>query len=106
MKNKKIIKLIFFTFFFAFIGAYLIEKTGYYEYNLQRKKNLTQEQMKRFEKDIQKGNDIDLNDYLESTSVDYSNLLTRTTTDISLKLNKTLKTFLKYGFKIVEKFVK
>ena len=62
--------------------------------------------MKKFEADIQKGNEIDLNDYLENTSVDYSNSLTRTTTNVSLKINKTLKIFLKDGFKIFEKFVK
>ena len=70
------------------------------------KKNLTKEQMKKFEADIEKGNEIDLNDYLENTSVDYSNSLTRTTTNVSLKINKTLKIFLKDGFKIFEKFVK
>lgn len=106
MKHKKIFKFVFLAFFFAFIGAYLIEKTGYYEYNLQRKKNLTKEQMKKFEADIEKGNEIDLNDYLENTSIDYSNSLTRTTANVSLKLNKTLKIFLKDGFKIFEKFVK
>ena len=56
--------------------------------------------------ELQKGNEIDLNDYLENTSIDYSNSLTRTTTNVSLKINKTLKIFLKDGFKIFEKFVR
>lgn len=106
MKLGKVMKYIFFIFLFLFLGAYLIEKTGYYEYNLQRKKNLTTEQMNQFERDVAAGKKVDLNHYLESTTVDYSNSLTRSTVEISLKVNKCLKVFLTDGFKIFEKFIK
>ena len=103
---KKVIKLIFFLFLFAFLGAYLIEKTGYYEYNLGKKKNVTEEEIKRFEEDVKNGEDMDLSKYLEDTVVDYSSPLTRSTTRVSLKVNGYLKTFLSDGFKVFMRFVK
>ena len=35
MNKKKIFKVVFVILFVAFIISYAIEKTGYYEYNLQ-----------------------------------------------------------------------
>ena len=105
-KGKKWVKLIFFVLFFPFFISYLISETGYYEYNLQRKKNLTSAQMKEFEAAVEKGEKIDLNHYLEQANVDYSNSLTRSTVRISLKVNRYLKTFLKDGFQVFSKFFK
>ena len=56
--------------------------------------------------DVKEGKDIDLNQYLQDSQVDYSNQLTKTTSEISLKLNDYLKNFLSNGFKILEKFFK
>ncbi len=106
MKHKKLLKFICLTLMMIFLGAYLIEMSGYYEYNLQTRKNLTTEQMKQFEKDIQEGKEVDLESYLESTTVDYSNKLTRTTSEVSIQVNQYLKEFLTKGFKMFEKFVK
>ncbi len=106
MKPKKILKMLFICLIILFSLAYLIEKTGYYEYHLQQKKNLTSEQMKQFEKDVQEGKKVDLNQYLEKTVVDYSSSLTRSATAVSLKVNKTINFFLKDGLKILEKFIK
>lgn len=106
MKPKHLLKLFCILLMLTFIGAYLIEMSGYYEYNLQSKRNLTTEQMEQFEKDIKEGKDIDLNQYLEQTKVDYSNKLTRSTSQISLKINDYLKEFLTNGFHLFEKFIK
>ena len=39
MKNKKIAKLFLYIILISFIFSYFIEKSGYYEYNLQTKRN-------------------------------------------------------------------
>ena len=52
MNKKKIFKIIFFSLFLDFVISYVIEKTGYYEYNLQNKMVMTNEVMKQFEQDI------------------------------------------------------
>ena len=105
MKFKKILKLICIALIFVFLCSYFIEMSGYYEYNLQSKKNLTQTQMEQFEADINEGKDVDLNQYLKETTIDYSNKITRTTTEASIKLNDYLKNFLTNGLKMLGQLV-
>lgn len=106
MKIKKIIKYFGIIVFLIFMFSYFLCYSGYYEYNLQRKRDLTSEQIKRFESDVKKGNDIDLNGYLTEGIVDYSNSLTRTTSEANIKLNDYLKRILVGGFDILGKFIK
>ena len=105
MKHKKIIKYFLFMIIFIFLCSYIIEMSGYYEYNLNNKKNLTEEEMRQFEEDVRSGKEIDLNSYLKDSSIDYSNSLSRTTSDVSLKLNDYLKEFLTNGLKVFKKLV-
>lgn len=106
MKHKKMVKFFCTCIILIFLFSYFIEVSGYYEYNLQNKKNLTEDQIKQFELDVKEGKDIDLDRYLKDTQVDYSNKLTQTTSEASIKLNDYLKNFLSNTFKILEKFVK
>ena len=106
MKYKNVIKFVFGLIILIFLCTYFIEYTGYYEYNLQSKKNLTEEQIKKFESDVKNGKEIDLDSYLEDNTIDYSNSLTRTTSQANLKLNEYLKKFLTGGFDILGKFIK
>ena len=106
MKHKKMVKFFCTCIILIFLFSYFIQVSGYYEYNLQNKKNLTEDQIKQFELDVKEGKDIDLDRYLKDTQVDYSNKLTQTTSQASIKLNDYLKNFLSNTFKILEKFVK
>lgn len=106
MKTKKIIKFISLIIILAFLFSYIIEKSGYYEYNLQNKKNLTEDEIKQFEKDVKEGKNIDINDYLKDNTIDYSNKLTKTTSEVSLKLNKYLTKAINNTFNIFGKLIK
>ena len=106
MKSKKIVKFFCGFVLLIFLFLYFLEYSGYYEYNLQNKKNLTEVQIEQFEQDIKDGKDIDLNNYLKENVVDYSNSLTRKTSEINIKLNDYLKVFLSNTFNILGKFVK
>ena len=106
MNFRKIFKALGIIIIFIFLYSYFIEKSGYYEYNLKNKKFLTDEQIKRFEEDVKIGNVIDINSYLEDTAIDYSNHLTRRTSEVSLKLNDYLKNILTNTFKGLGVFVK
>lgn len=106
MKKKKIVKGIIYLVLGVFFLSYFIEKTGYYEYNLQRKKNLTEEEIKRFEEDVRLGKDIDINSYITNDSIDYSNKLTETTSSVSVNLNKYLNRMINNTFSILEKLIK
>lgn len=105
MNKKKIAKNIFIILFLAFIVSYVIEKTGYYEYNLQKKTIMTNESISRFEKDLAEGKDVTMEDYVVSTEKDYTSVLTRTTNKVSIKVNKILKRGIEEVFKIVGTFV-
>ena len=106
MKSKKIIKLLVYIILIAFFLSYIIEKSGYYEYNLKNKKNLTEEEIKQFEKDVKEGKDIDINNYLKDNKIDYSNKLTKTTSSVSIKLNKYLTKAINNTFDIFGKLIK
>ena len=105
MDKKKIFKVIFTCFFIAFIISYIIEKTGYYEYNLQNKTIMTNESIREFEKDLREGKDVTKEDYLVTTEKDYTSALTNTTNKVSIKVNKLLKKAVEGVFKIVGTFV-
>ena len=104
-KKKKIVKYILTSLFLAFVVSYVIEKSGYYEYNLQNKTIMTNEAMAQFEKDIADGKDVTLEDYVVTTEKDYTSNLTRTTNKVSVKVNKFLKQGIEGVFKIVGTFV-
>lgn len=106
MKKKRIIKFICLTITLTFLYSYIIEESGYYEYNLNNKKNLTEKQIKKFEQDIKDGKEIDLKKYLKKNTIDYSNNLTKKTSNISIKLNNYLKIILNDSINIFEKLIK
>lgn len=101
----KIVKLILGLVCFAFMVSYIIFETGYYEYKLQNRTVLTKEQMEQFEKDVEEGKDVTLNDYLVETEVDYSTRLTDATVKISSKVNLYFKKGVELVFKQVNKLV-
>ena len=76
MDKKKILKIVFIVLFLSFIIAYVIEKSGYYEYNLRNKTVLTKESK-----------------------------LTRGTNKVSTKVNDVLKKGIESVFKVLGKFV-
>ena len=50
--NKKIVKTIIYLIVIIFLCSYFIETTGYYQYNIQHQKNLTEESIKQFDFEI------------------------------------------------------
>ena len=105
MNKKKIFKFIFGLIFIAFIISYVIEESGYYEYNLRNKTVLTKESMEKFEKDVSEGKDVSIEDYVVNTSTDYTTKLTRGTNKVSTKVNDVLKKGIESVFKVLGKFV-
>ena len=106
MKGKKIIKIFVEVIFVEFVFSYVIEESGYYEYNLQSKKSLTEEEIKKFEDDVKKGKNVDVEDYLNDVSVDYSNKLTNGVSRFNLNLNRYLVKTITNTINIFSKLVK
>lgn len=102
---KKFGRIILIFICFSFIVTYIIYETGYYEYKLQNRTVLTKEQMEQFEKDVNDGKDVTLEDYFVETEVDYTNKLTDVTVNVSSKVNSYLKKGVELIFKQVNKLV-
>ena len=105
MIKIKYLKFISVILFLTFIVVYSIGESGYYEYKLSNKKNLTEEQIKKFENDVKEGKDIDIKKYLIDNRVDYTNNLSRVTYKISDKANRILKKGIESVFKYINKLV-
>ena len=71
------------------------------------KKNIRKivEFMAQFEKDVAEGKDVTKEDYVVSTTKDYTSTLTRTTNKVSIKVNQFLKKGIEGVFRIVGTFV-
>ena len=74
MKYTRIIQLTFGILVILFIGLYISQMTGYYQYNESRKATLTQNAIERFEQDIKEVKNINPANYLEKET-DYNNKL-------------------------------
>ena len=105
MKNN-LFKAIILLSITIFVASYFIEETGYYDYKLQEKTILTNEQIKKFEQDIKEGKEVDIESYLKANDKDYSNNITTNVTKISITTNKYLKKGIESIFGILNNFVK
>lgn len=105
MKKNKTPQYIIFTIIIVFICSYTVSQSGYYEYSMQSKKSLTEEQIKKFEEDVKAGNDVDITKYLENKENDYTNSLTRVTSKVSIKVNEYLKECIESVFSILNNLV-
>ena len=92
--SNKLLKILLFLFV-AFLIMIISKETGLYEYQVHTKTELTKEAMKKFEKDVENGLDVSINDYLENEYKDYSNVVTKTGSN----LNKFVESFMNKGIK-------
>ena len=72
MNYKRIAQIIMAVLVMLFLGLYISQMTGYYEYTESKKTTLTKSAMERFEQDIKEGKEIKAGNYLEQEK-DYNN---------------------------------
>lgn len=104
-KNNKIYKFIFGLFFISFLVIYFSDITGYYEYKNHQKNVLTEEQIKKFEEDVNNGIKIDINKYLVDNTKNYNNTLSKFASKISDGISNIVNSGVEYVFKSVSKFI-
>ena len=92
--SNKLLKILLFMFV-GFLILTISKETGLYEYQVHNKTILTKEAMLKFENDVEKGKDVSINDYLESEYKDYSNIVSKTGSN----LNKFIELFMNKGIK-------
>lgn len=74
MNYKRLAEIIFGILVILFLGLYISQMTGYYQYTESKKTTLTEDAIKRFEEDIRNGKEINAENYLEQET-DYNNKL-------------------------------
>ena len=82
-KKSKYFFRILFCFFLVFIALIIAYESGYYETRSHNRAILTKEAMEEFERDIEKGEIVDIKKYLEDEKIDYSNSITKIGNKIS-----------------------
>jgi len=93
-KKHNYFKYIFITLFIIYISLYFMNSIGYYDVN-RNKTILTEEKIKEFELDVENGEYIDLNNYIEENNKNYNNHFS----NISLKFSDGIDKFLNNGLK-------
>ena len=70
---KKIFHAFIWLLFFSFLVLYFAQAGGYYEDLNNKKTYLTEEKIKQFEKDVEDGKEIKVENYVVNLKKDYGN---------------------------------
>ena len=97
----KIFKKIFLILFISFSAIYISERAGYTEYKQHTKKVMTEQQIKKFEQALKKGENIDMKDYLVDTHKNYESKISRIGNTLSVEIEKYVVGGLNNTFKFL-----
>ena len=89
---NRIFKLVMTILVIIYMGLFIANTTGYYSFSLKNRKELTDEQIKKFEEDVKNGVEIDLNDYLSMETISYQNNISSLGYNMSSMLESLIKT--------------
>ena len=105
MNKEESVKVVFILLFIIFITIYISQATGYYEYELFRKTELTKEQIKQFEEDIKNNKNIDVTKYIENDAKKDSNEFSKIGSNFSNVTSKYIKKGINEVFKIINRLI-
>ena len=88
-KNNLFFKILA-VLFLIYVAITIAYESGYYETKSQNRAVLTKEAIEKFEKDLEKGEVIDMKDYLVEERPDYSNQVTKIGNKISISISDAL----------------
>ena len=97
--KNKVFKFIFCIFLLSYLVVYFSEITGYYEYQNHAKSTLTEEQIRKFENDVNSGKEVDIKDYIAVNQVTYNNKLSKVASKLSDGISKIVETGVEKSFK-------
>ena len=89
-KKSKYFFRTLFGFLVVFVALLIAFESGYYESRMSNRAVLTKEAMDRLESDVEEGKVVDIEDYLKSDRVDYSNGITKLGNKISNGISKIM----------------
>lgn len=102
---KKFFMILMCLLFIIFLIIYFSSKTSYYEYSNHKKVLITNDKINKFEKDINEGKNVNINDYIKDESKDYSNNLTRLGDFISNNIFEISGKVVKISYNFISKVI-
>ena len=97
----KIFKKIFLILLISFTALYISDAAGYSEFKQHNKKVMNEQKIKKFEKDVSEGKNLNLEDYLVDDTKNYSSNISRIGNNISKQIEKYVVTGLNGTFKFL-----
>ena len=107
MKEKKSVsalKFIFLVIFMSYTAIFIMVNMGYYDYSAYKRRVFTEEQIKKFEDDIKKGVELDIDQYL-TTQESFQSKPKRAGLKLSELIGNVTKKSINEIFKIISKIV-
>ena len=99
MKAKNVFKFIFIVCILSFMFLIIASQSGYHEYELSKRRQLTDEAIEKFEQDVKDGKDIDINNYVVNEKKDYNNAVSNFGNEFSNKVEIVFSKGFDYLFK-------
>ena len=93
MKYKHAVRFTILCLFLLFIGLYITQALGYYEFTNAKKTTLTNSAIERFENDVKSGKKLDTKNYIEAEK-HYNNMLSNASLTISNAIETTFNTLM------------
>lgn len=98
MNKNNFFRIVGLTLVFLFVGLYSASSAGYIDYQFRNKTILTEEQIKKFEKDVKDNKAIDVKNYVTDKSEEYDNSISNLSLKISNTIGETFEKILNYIF--------
>ena len=101
-KKNNIFLRIIGILFVIFMGLFIANMSGYYESKIHDKMIVTEQGIKEFEETIKRGDEIDIDSFLNNSRVDYSSKMS----NLGDKLTNSLEGLVDEGAKILTAILK
>ena len=100
--KKSLLRLTGIFLLVIFFALIIMNYTGFYEYRVSKKTALTNENIEKFEKEIEEGHEVDIKNYLEKEK-DNSNKISKITGKTSEMVGTVFNKAITLLFKSIEK---
>lgn len=105
-KANKYAVRIFNLLLICFVVLYFSKSSGYYEFAEHKQVELNEEQIKKFESDVEQGKNVNLSDYIEERNVTYNNIASDIGYGISDQISKIVTNGMDGTFDFLEQMFK
>ena len=102
---RKVFLIFMGLLFIIFLIIFCSSKSNYYEYSNYKKMVVTNDKIEQFEKDINEGKNVNINDYVKDESKDYSNNITKMGDFISNNIFDITGKIVKISYNFISKVI-